>query len=116
MKKIIPLFLLLFISCKDKENKSQEIALQPSGKDLFTANNCQSCHQIDQKVVGPSLHEIGEIYKKNNASIVDFLKGDAEAIVDKSQAEIMKINLEITKTMSDAELQAIEQYMLNPTE
>lgn len=116
MKKIIPIFLFLFLSCKDKENKSQEIALQPSGKDLFTTNNCQSCHQINQKVVGPSLHEIAEIYKKNNASMVDFLKGDAEAIVDKSQAEIMKINLEITKTMSDAELRAIENYILNPTD
>ncbi len=114
MKKITFILALLIISCK--ENQTSNSALQPSGKDLFTTNNCQSCHQINQKVVGPSLHEIAEIYKKNNASMVDFLKGDAEAIVDKSQAEIMKINLEITKTMSDAELKAIENYILNATD
>jgi cytochrome c len=117
MRKTTPiLLLLLFISCKDKESKSPEVATQASGKELFTTNNCTSCHQIDQKIIGPSLNEIAEIYKKNNASMVDFLKGEADPIVDKSQAEIMKANLEITKTMSDEDLQAIANYINNPTE
>jgi cytochrome c len=42
--------------------------------------------------------------------MVDFLKEKAEPIVDPAQYEVMKTNFSITKTMTDEELKALEEY------
>lgn len=55
--------------------------------------------------------EIAKIYKEQNADMISFLKGNAEPIVDPSQYEVMKANFQITKKMSDQELEAIVEYM-----
>ena len=66
---------------------------------------------MDQKVVGPSLKVIAQMYKDKNADMVKFLKGEGEPIVDPSQYEVMKANFAITKAMSDEELGALEAYV-----
>ena len=38
------------------------------GKKLFTAN-CSACHMADQDFAGPSLIEVGHIYRNNPAGI-----------------------------------------------
>ena len=82
------------------------------GKQIFEGpGNCTSCHQADQKVIGPSIKEIAKIYKDKNGNMVDFLKGESEAIVDPSQFAVMQANLEITKTFTEDELKAVEAYM-----
>ncbi|MCD0469356.1 c-type cytochrome [Flavobacterium sp. JAS] len=82
------------------------------GKDIFEGKgNCVSCHQVDQKVIGPSIQEIGKIYKDKNGDIVTFLKGNADPIVDPSQFAVMKTNIPVTQAMSDEELKAIEAYI-----
>jgi len=127
MKKVLFLSAILaFASCK-KENTEPTNATTESvsegesakakspeelGKQLFEgAGNCFACHQPDQKVVGPSIKEIAKIYKDKNGDMVNFLKGNAEPIVDPSQFEVMKTNFAITKSMSDEELKAIETYI-----
>jgi cytochrome c len=40
--------------------------------------NCVACHQVNQKVIGPSLQDIAKIYKDKNADMVSFLKGEGE--------------------------------------
>ena len=116
------LFLSLF-SCKKESQESfgkpeeateATVASTPEslGVSIFEGKgNCVACHQVDQKVIGPSLKEIAKIYKGKNGNIVDFLKGEGEAIVDPEQYEVMKPNLEITKTFSDEELKAVEAYI-----
>jgi cytochrome c len=124
MKKLALIVIaVLAFSCK-KENqepfgkpeaaadsatvKSPEVL----GKEIFeTKGNCVACHLPDKKLIGPSLHEIAKIYKDKNASIVTFLKGDGEPLVDPSQFEVMKTNFAITEEMSDEELQALEVYI-----
>ena len=84
------------------------------GEKLFTDKTCVSCHQVDAKIVGPSIKDITAIYKENNANIVAFLKGEQEAIVDTDpgQVAIMKANLDgFVKDLSDEELKALEAYM-----
>ena len=84
------------------------------GKELFEGKGmCATCHKADQKIVGPSIKDISKIYTDKKASISLFLQGETDPIVDPSQYEIMKANLEITKAMSEAELQALETYMLS---
>lgn len=119
MKKIALVFIvsIVLFSCKAKEEKvetsTDETAVNEkiSGQELFEDGNCFACHKPDQKIVGPSLEEIAKIYKTKNGSIVSFLKEQSDPIVDPSQYETMKANFAITKTMSDAELKALEDYI-----
>lgn len=127
MKKVIVAFAVLaFVSCKKEEKTpidNSQISTEESavsavktpeelGKEIFEGKgNCTSCHQVDQKVIGPSIHEIAKIYKTKNADIVNFLKGNGEPIVDPSQFAVMKTNFPVTQAMSDDELKAIETYI-----
>ena len=72
--------------------------------------NCFTCHNVDAKTVGPSIKEIAKTYQDKKGDMIAFLKGNADAIVDPSQFEVMKTNFAVTKAMSDEELKAIEAY------
>ena len=120
MKKLslIIITLICLFSCKSKEDKSEtsvdETATKISGQELFEGEgNCIACHKPDQKIIGPSLQEIAKIYKDNKASIVLFLQEKSEPIIDPSQYEIMKTNFAITKSMSEKELKALEDYIFS---
>ena len=128
MKKtqIIAVILLVIIivgslvSCKKEETKKESLypeeevaALTPEdlGKEIFAGKgNCIACHQVDKKVIGPSIQEIAKTYKEKNGDIISFLKENSKPLVDPSQYEVMKANFAITKTMSDEELKALEAY------
>jgi cytochrome c len=122
MKKLIIIAIVLFaFSCKKESEepfgKSKETATEAKtpealGKEIFEGKgNCVACHQVDQKVIGPSIQEIAKIYKDKNGNMVTFLKGDGEAIVDPDQFPVMQANLAITKTFTDEELKAVEAYI-----
>jgi cytochrome c len=127
MKKILFLLAVLALtSCKkettetpvDKtetysEGESAKTTTPEAlGKEIFEGKgNCTSCHQVDQKVIGPSIQEIAKTYKDKKGDIVTFLKGNAEPIVDPSQFAVMKTNFPVTQAMSDEELKAIETYI-----
>ena len=139
MKKILfalVLFSLMLGSCgeskkeevkKETEAPVEEVKEAPAaesgaddlvakGEKLFTDKTCVSCHQADAKIVGPSIKDIISIYEEQNASIVGFLKGEQNAIVDTDpgQVAIMKANLDgFVKDLSDEELRALEAYMLS---
>ena len=119
MKKIFFIITLFTVVCCNKKSESIPnpetvfVASIESGQQLFETNNCAACHQLAEKVVGPSLQNIAQIYKNKKGNMVAFLKAEAEPIVDPSQYESMKLNLEITKTMTDDELKALELYILS---
>ncbi|WP_343696095.1 c-type cytochrome [Flavobacterium sp.] len=127
MKKVLFLSAVLaFASCKNEvpantdsttetytERETTEATTPEAlGKEIFEGRgNCTSCHQPDQKVIGPSIQEIAKIYKDKKGDIPTFLKGNADPIVDPSQFTVMQTNFAVTKTMSDEELKAIETYI-----
>lgn len=123
MKKALFLFsIFAFISCKKEAVKEEPlypttnevVAQTPEelGAEIFQGKgNCVACHQMDKKVIGPSIQDIAKIYKDKGADMVTFLKGEGEPIVDPSQYEVMKANFVITKAMSDEELKALEAYV-----
>lgn len=117
-KFIVVAVIAVLTSCKGKEDRqtptdeADPSAVKVSGKDLFeNEGNCIACHKPDQKIIGPSLEEIAKIYKTKKGAVVLFLKEEAEPIVDPSQYEIMKTNFAITKSLSDEQLQALEDYI-----
>ena len=86
------------------------------GEKLFTEKTCVSCHQLDAKVVGPSIKEIAKVYAEKSGNLVQFLKGNDAAIVDTNpgQVAIMKANLDgFVKDLSGDDLQALANYMRN---
>ncbi|RRA96751.1 c-type cytochrome [Paenimyroides viscosum] len=130
MKKsmLLALVAISIISCGKKEEKKDELypenvaeavssedQLIADGKKLFESNKaaCFSCHQMDKKVIGPSIKEIAKIYKEQNGDMVAFLRKKADPIVDPSQYNVMETNFAILKTMSDEELKSLEAYMMS---
>jgi cytochrome c len=137
MKKIImPLivFALLLVSCgkEKKEEVKKEVETTVNkvekavkevtqvgdqvamGKQLFTEKTCVSCHQLDKKLVGPSVKDIVKIYDDKKGNIVQFLKGNSAAIVDTDpgQVAIMKANLDgFVHDLSGDQLRALAAYM-----
>lgn len=122
-KLFLSLTVVLFVSCGEKKESetnttsvevSTENAMLEKGKELFEGKGtCTACHKPAAKIIGPSIKEISKIYKDKNASIVTFLKGEGEPIVDPTQFEVMKTNFAITKNMTDEELQALEAYVMS---
>ena len=119
MKKVAFLFILiLIVACKKKvasnEQTTAKTAQTPEqlGREIFEDKaGCVACHQLDQKIVGPSIQEIAAAYKGKTGEMVTFLKGNGKPIVDPSQYDVMEANFAITKAMTDAELQGIEAYI-----
>lgn len=122
MKKLALIaIVVLAFSCKKEsqepfgkptESATEVQTPEALGKEIFEGKgNCVACHQVDQKVIGPSIQEIAKIYKEKNGNMVGFLKGEGEVIVDPSQAAVMQANLEITKTFTEEELKAVEAYI-----
>jgi cytochrome c len=121
MKKVLFLFAVLaFLSCKKEsqepfgkpETATEVQTPEALGKEIFEGKgNCIACHQVDQKVIGPSIKEIAKIYKEKNGNMATFLKGEGEAIVDPSQFAVMQANLAITKNFTEEELKAVEAYI-----
>ena len=123
---------LFFVSCGDKKKEEvknevetpvetvkeevKEVAVNniELGKKLFAEKTCTTCHQPDAKVIGPSIKEITKIYAEQNADMIKFLKGEAQAIVDTDpgQVAVMKANLDsFVKELADDELAALASYM-----
>ena len=131
MKRYFQLLLTLLIgistiSCGEKKETNAmgdfmdqaETSLNQTpeafGKELFEGKGmCATCHKADVATSGPSIKDISKMYTDKKASISLFLQGETDPIVDPSQYEIMKANLEITKALTDQELQALEKYMLS---
>lgn len=101
---------------KSKEVKKDSGDLLAMGEKLFSEKTCATCHQLDTKVIGPSVKDIATFYKENNGNMMNFLKGTDAAIVDTDpgQVAIMKANLDgFVKDLSDVQLEALVTYMQN---
>lgn len=140
MKKVLfvlSVSSLLFFSCGDDKKKEVKKKTETTveevkeevksnvastddqlvlGEKLFNDKTCVACHQLDTKVIGPSIKNIATIYAEKSGDLVQFLKGTNEAIVDTDpgQVAIMKANLDgFVKDLNEDELQALAVYMQN---
>ncbi|MDY0779298.1 c-type cytochrome [Tenacibaculum sp. IB213877] len=119
-KKEAPAYGKPSTTTKSTSNKTEPSKTENNqiaeGKKLFTEKTCTTCHQVDTKVIGPSIKQITKVYKAKDANIVAFLQSKSAPIVDTDpgQVAVMKANLDsFVKEMSEKELKAIEAYMLS---
>ena len=129
--RFLALFLLCFAlqSC-NTDQKTETKEAEPTlvrgalsldsqiflGNRLFSEKTCITCHDVHKSTIGPSVKEIMKVYKKENGSIVAFLKGEADPIVEASAAQraMMQANIKgFLKNISDEELGAIATYMIH---
>ena len=102
--------LLTLTGCKNNEKGVANENI--SGEVLFTEMQCTTCHLPSQKIVGSSILQMKNAYSNEESSIAAFLNGEAEPIIDPSQYDIMKINIEETKKRTPQERKAIEAYIM----
>ncbi|WP_457622098.1 c-type cytochrome [Persephonella sp.] len=88
-------------------------AMAADGAGIFKSKGCGACHKPTAKSVGPSLKDIAAAYKGKEAELIKFLRGEAKPIMDPAKFGIMKSQLAKTKALSDAELKALADFMLN---
>ena len=128
----ISLFLMLILvlnSCNTAGKKTEkggterpELSYDSKiflGNRLFSEKTCITCHSVNKKKIGPSVVDIMHVYKKHNADIAAFLKGNSKPIVDTtaSQIAIMQANIDgFLKKITDEELDAIATYMIHVDE
>jgi cytochrome c len=96
----------------EKSAKPTEVVAS-AGQKLYSDKGCLVCHQLNTKLVGPSVKDIAAAYSGNKAGLTAFLKGEGKAIVDPSQASVMQPQIAITKALPTDELNAIVDYILS---
>lgn len=84
-----------------------------AGKKLFNTKGCMACHQLDTRLIGPSLKEIAKAYNRDKKGLTAYLKGNAESKVDPAQKALMEPQLAITKAMEAKDLEAVVDYILS---
>ena len=96
----------------EKNPKLTEVVAS-AGQKLYSDKGCLVCHQINSKLVGPSIKDIAAAYSGNKAGLTAYLKGEGKPIVDPSQASVMQPQIAITKALPADELDAIVDYILS---
>ena len=84
-----------------------------AGKKLFNTKGCMACHQLETRLIGPSLKEIAKAYNGDKKGLTNYLKGNAESKVDPAQKALMEPQLAITKAMEAKDLEALVDYILS---
>ncbi len=99
---------------KVEEIKTQREEAAPiiKGSEIYQKKGCVACHQPNLDTVGPSLEKIAKIYKEQNVNLLSYLKGEGTAIVDPPNADKMKPSLTLLKSLTEAELKALTDFIL----
>ena len=63
--------------------------------------------------MNPSLTEISQAYLGKEEQLVKYLKGVSEAIVRPEKSNLMKLKIEKTKMLSEADRKALADYILS---
>ena len=83
------------------------------GETIFKSQGCVKCHKKEStSKVRPSLTEIATAYQGKEEQLINYLKGEAQAIVRPEKANLMKRHIEKTKKLSDVDRKALADFLL----
>jgi cytochrome c len=89
-------------------------AYADDGEAIFKSQGCMLCHKKQSSSkVNPSLADISQAYQGQAEQLIQYLKGESEAIVKPEKSGMMKRQIEKTKKLSDADLKLLADYMLS---
>ncbi len=121
MKKIVFSFLfmaLMVTACSKKEEQSGTVSSteapvtakssesEPHGKVLMEGSDCMSCHQMNQKFIGPSYQDIAEKYSDKDLEIL------ASKIVEGGSGVWGNVPMQAHPNISKEEAKQMVQYIL----
>ena len=86
------------------------------GDSVFESLRCGVCHKVDTGKTGPSLKEIAQAYEGKEDQILNYLNGQAEALIKTEKGRVMKRYIEKTKALSGGERQALADFILDHRE
>lgn len=83
------------------------------GEALFKSQGCTSCHRAESSSkVNPSLKDIAQMYRGKENRLLQYLNGEAEAIVKPERASMMKRYIEKTKQLDDTGRKSIADFIM----
>lgn len=83
-----------------------------NGKQLFNAKGCSMCHKKDSNSVGPSLETIALRYSGKENQLIEYLNGNAKAIVEPGRDNVMRPQLMKIRAATPSEKRDIARYMI----
>lgn len=87
------------------------------GEALFNSQGCTSCHRPESSSkVNPSLKDIAQMYRGKENRLLQYLNGEAEAIVKPERANMMKRYIEKTKQLDDTGRKSIADFIMTHAE
>ncbi len=115
---VIVAFAFTVISCGEKkqdqteatseiENQSTESDKFSKGADLIAANDCLACHQIDEKVVGPSYKQIAAKYSTMDEATL------ASSIINGGVGNWGEVPMTAHPTLSKEDATEMVRYILS---
>lgn len=122
MKKIFPFAFILAVLCgcgggnesktKTEEPKVVDITQNPDyqkGLEIASKSDCFTCHQIEEKLTGPSYREVANKYAAMPDTIVSHLAGK---IINGGSGVWGEIQMTPHPTLSQADAEAVVKYIL----
>jgi cytochrome c len=84
-----------------------------NGENLFKSMGCMSCHHPEKTSrINPSLVDIAQAYQGKQQQLIDYLNGQAEAIVKPDKAAMMKRHVAKTSALTDQERATLADFIL----
>lgn len=87
-----------------------------SGKTIFEMKGCALCHKTRVDTIGPSLKKISTVYMGKEMSLLTYLRGQGESIVDPSRASVMQPQLVKISSLSNEDTKKLAEYIVSATE
>jgi cytochrome c len=118
MRKIIAAlaFGLLVFSCEKKDSSSASVSdsqktakntRKLSGEELIAGSDCMSCHQLDERMIGPSYHEIAARYTGKDAEML------ASKIIEGGKGNWGDVPMQAHPQISKEKAKFMVQYILS---
>jgi len=117
MKKLFltGLVSLLIVSCSKKENSeiqpssdaSTPVAENVSGQSLIEASDCMSCHNADERLIGPSYKEISAQYSEKDIEML------ASKIIEGGSGVWGNVAMQPHPQVSKADAKKMVEYILS---
>ncbi len=85
------------------------------GKAVFESKGCVICHKKSVDTIGPSLATIAAGYTGKESTILSYLKGETDPIIDASRRAVMDPQLAKLETLFDADMKALAEYLITAT-